>query len=212
MSYLLVVDDDELTRSLLCKRLSNLGFNILSASSGKQCLEELDRSSISLVLLDMMMPGKSGLETLSEIRQTYSSADLPVIMTTADGDEANATINALQAGANDFLSKPVNLEIARARIHTQLKMAALYKQIIDKNKLETINAMITTYNHEINNPLAIAIGLLQRSKLVEEQERFDKVMNALNRIKDIIVKIKNLQTHQVEFEAYTTNSKMVKLS
>lgn len=212
MNRILIVDDDEVTRTVLLKKLIDMGLEVNTISTGEECIKAVQQQQVDLILLDMKMPGKSGLDTLSELRQIYSHAELPIIMMTAEGDKDVATVNALQAGANDFISKPINATIAKARIDTQLKMVALHKQIITTHRLEAVNAMITTFNHEINNPLAIAMGLLPRSKLAEDKERYQKVMNALTRIKDIVIKIRDLQSHKLDFKDYTRDAKMIKLN
>src|SRR5205085_10033785 len=85
---LLVVDDDDNNRDLLSRRLRRKGFSVAVAASGREALERIARRRFDLVLLDIMMPGMSGVEVLEEIRGRHSLAELPVIMTTALGDSA----------------------------------------------------------------------------------------------------------------------------
>jgi diguanylate cyclase (GGDEF)-like protein len=119
MATLLLVDDEPLNRDVLQRRLSRAGYRVLTAENGAEALEVAGANRVDLVLLDVMMPGMDGIETLRRLRQSRSVAELPVIMVTAkDGSED--VVAALDAGANDYVTKPVNFAVAQARIRTQL--------------------------------------------------------------------------------------------
>ena len=115
----LVVDDVEENRDMLCRRLKRKGFTAVSAESGEQALEMLDRERFDLVLLDWMMPGMSGLEVLEKIRHSYGQTDLPVVMTTARS-ESEDVVQALERGANDYVSKPFDFKVLVARLKTHI--------------------------------------------------------------------------------------------
>jgi len=104
---ILVVDDENVVRKLLCQRLSNEGYQCLEADSGDQALEILKGDQIGLVLLDIKMPGKSGTELLPEIKERYS--DTAVIMITAIVD-TNIAVQCMKQRAYDYIIKPFNLE------------------------------------------------------------------------------------------------------
>lgn len=125
--WLLVVDDDELNRDMLSRRLELHGFQTTLASSGHDALDRIRTTPFDAVLLDVQMPGMSGYDVLREIRAHRSSGSLPVIMVTAK-DRSEDVVEALALGANDFIGKPVDLPVALARIKTQL----LRKQAEDK--------------------------------------------------------------------------------
>jgi adenylate cyclase len=118
---LLIVDDDEMNRDMLCRRLQRRGYTVVSAADGHRALERLASQTFDLVLLDIMMPGISGLEVLSILRETYPMANLPVIMATAK-DQSGDIVEALKLGANDYVTKPLDFPIALARIQTQLTL------------------------------------------------------------------------------------------
>ncbi len=118
---LLVVDDDESNRDILGRRLTAKGYRVLVAASGEEALAMVDRESVHMVLLDIMMPGLDGLEVLETLRRSYTSAELPVVMVTAKSDSADV-VAALEAGANDFISKPIDFPIALARIQAHLRV------------------------------------------------------------------------------------------
>ena len=116
---LLVVDDELLNRDALQRRLERVGYRVLAADSGPSALAIAAAQHVDLVLLDVMMPGMDGLETLRQLRRTRAVSELPVIMVTAkDGSED--VVEALDAGANDYITKPVDFAVAQARIRTQL--------------------------------------------------------------------------------------------
>lgn len=119
----LIVDDLEANRVLLERSLASAGYRTLSAECGASALAMLSTSSVDLVLLDWMMPGLSGLDTLRAIRQSHTQDALPVIMCTAIGEDENV-VEALESGANDYVIKPISLPVLRARMATHLGRSA----------------------------------------------------------------------------------------
>ena len=116
---LLLVDDDAMNRDALARRLTRHGYTVLTADGGVAALRMVREHRIDAVLLDVMMPGLSGLDTLRQLRQVRSVADLPVIMVTAK-DESEDVVEALDLGANDYVTKPVDFAVALARIRAQV--------------------------------------------------------------------------------------------
>ena len=117
----LVVDDLEPARNMLRRLLNREGFEVCTAADGPQAIESIARQPVDLVLLDMAMPGMDGLEVLRQIRHDHTAADLPVIIQTAYTKRENM-IEALEIGANDFVSKPIDFPVLLARIHAQLRV------------------------------------------------------------------------------------------
>lgn len=116
MNKILLVDDDRELTLLLKELLEMEGFNITVAHDGEQALSLLD-SSINLLLLDIMMPKKNGIDTLKELRQHHHT---PVIMLTARGSELDRVLG-LELGADDYLPKPFNDRELVARIRAILR-------------------------------------------------------------------------------------------
>jgi diguanylate cyclase (GGDEF)-like protein len=119
MATLLLVDDEPLNRDALQRLLSRAGYRVLTAENGAQALDIAAADRVDLVLLDVMMPGMDGIETLRRLRESRSISELPVIMVTAK-DGSQDVVEALDAGANDYVTKPVDFAVAQARIRTQL--------------------------------------------------------------------------------------------
>ncbi len=116
---LLVVDDEPLNRDLMSRRLSKRGFNIFLAANGREAIDWLESNTVDLVLLDVEMPEMNGLEVLQVIRKSHTPAQLPVIMVTGKSSSEDV-VTALEAGANDYVTKPIDFPVALARIQTQL--------------------------------------------------------------------------------------------
>ncbi len=125
---ILIVDDIEDNCVLLQRALTSGGYVPVVAESGRKALSIISVSKPDLVLLDWMMPELTGLETLVAIREIYDSVRLPVIMCTALGEDSSV-IQALQAGANDYIVKPINLPILKARMALHLKQQAIVGSI-----------------------------------------------------------------------------------
>ncbi len=116
---LLVVDDDTMNRDLMLRRLSKHGYDAHLADNGKCALEWIGSHPVDLVLLDIEMPDMNGLEVLKTLRQTYSQAQLPIIMVTGKSG-SDDIVAALAAGASDYVTKPIDFPVVLARIQTQL--------------------------------------------------------------------------------------------
>jgi CheY-like chemotaxis protein len=117
---LLVVDDNEENRELLARRLARRGYRVLLAGSGPDALEIVGRGGVDLALLDVTMPGMDGFEVLREIRRTISEVELPVVMVTAR-TASDDVVEALELGANDYVTKPLDFPVVLARIKAHLR-------------------------------------------------------------------------------------------
>lgn len=131
---ILVVDDDAMSRRLLARTLTAAGFACRESSDGIEALEALRAELPSLLLLDFDMPGLNGAEVLKRLRADKNPdiAQLPAIMLTGHGGEASEVL-CLEAGANDFVTKPINQAVLRARIETQLRLRSLREQLQQQN-------------------------------------------------------------------------------
>ena len=118
-SRILIVDDIEDNRLVLDRQLRRNGFETVMCDDGVAALAEVTSNPPDLVLLDWMMPGLSGLDTLKAIREHHDANALPVIMCTAR-DEESSIGSAIEAGANDYVQKPIRMPVLLARISAQL--------------------------------------------------------------------------------------------
>lgn len=127
---ILVVDDLERNVKLLEAKLKSEYYNVFSAQSGPEALESLKNNKIDVVLLDVMMPGMDGFETCKNIKSNPETKYIPVLMVTALSDPDNR-IKGLEAGADEFLTKPLNDSALFARVKSLTRM----KSVIDELKL-----------------------------------------------------------------------------
>jgi DNA-binding response OmpR family regulator len=118
-SRLLIVDDNEMNRDMLARRLSRSGYLVDVAENARQLMQHVKENGLDLVLLDIEMPEISGFDALKMLRKDYSPSQLPIIMVTARNQREDI-LKALTLGANDYLTKPIDFPVALARIATQL--------------------------------------------------------------------------------------------
>ncbi len=118
---ILIADDGRVMRTVISAKLTENGYAVTAVASGREALESIEREPVDLVVLDIHMPDMGGLETLRHLRERYSAIQLPVIMATAN-DEDEDIIESFEAGANDFVSKPINFPVLFARMETHLKL------------------------------------------------------------------------------------------
>ena len=128
-AHILVVDDVEKNTRLLADLLGAKGYRTSKASSGAQALELIEGTAPDLVLLDVMMPGMSGYEVCRKLRADPRHALLPVVLVTALDPAAERT-NGLDAGADDFLNKPINQAELLARVRSLLRVKTLQDQLL----------------------------------------------------------------------------------
>jgi two-component sensor histidine kinase len=154
---ILVVDDEERNLLLMRAMLQSLGYECECASDGPEALAKLS-TDVDLVLLDVMMPGTDGFEVLARIRENPEFMDLPVIMVTILSSKEHR-LQAVETGANDFISKPVNIAELRARLKSLLKIKEAQDQI--KASLKEKETLLNELHHRVKNNLATVAGMLR---------------------------------------------------
>lgn len=206
-----VVDDSEIDRNMVSSVLKKKGFEAVPLDSAAACLEEVENACPDAILLDILMPKTHGKDVLHALRAKYSAIDLPILMITIK-NEPSEIIESLSLGANDYITKPVDFEIAVTRLNTHLALAELNRDSVRLKELESVGALIATYNHEINNPLSIAMGALKGLEQQKASEAYRKLDNALWKISDIVKKIRDTtKKSRIEYTPYTKSTKIVKI-
>jgi EAL domain-containing protein (putative c-di-GMP-specific phosphodiesterase class I)/CheY-like chemotaxis protein len=127
---LLVVDDDEATRGLVVLALRRAGFDVIEAGDGKAALDLLETTTVSMAILDIGMPEMSGTEVVRTLRSRPDTATLPILLMTGSGGE-QSVIEGLEAGADDFLPKPVRLDELVARVQAHLRKQAVWSHVVE---------------------------------------------------------------------------------
>ena len=159
---ILVVDDDAMSRRVLAQLLSAAGYNCRVCEDGSEALDAIQQRPPSVLLLDFDMPGPNGAEVLRRLRSDKDPAvaQIPAIMLTAHGSE-QSEVSCLQAGADDFVTKPVNSAVLRARIETQLRLRSMRRQ------LERQNDELEKWRRDLERDLAAA-RLTQQSLIPQK--------------------------------------------
>jgi serine phosphatase RsbU (regulator of sigma subunit) len=152
-AHVLVVDDLEINRDLLARRVKRLGHTFAFAASGKEALDCLRTDSFDLVLLDITMPEMDGYEALAQIKADPRLAHIPVVMVTAI-DGVDSIVRCLELGAEDYITKPFNPVILRARIESSL----------NKKRLADLNVkLLNSLSREMQIAQRIQLGFLPES-------------------------------------------------
>ncbi len=151
---ILVVDDNEMNRDALSRRLNRLGYEICEAESGHRALAMIEENRFDLILLDILMPGLSGLEVLQLLRQVHSPSQLPIILATALS-ESEDVVRGLSMGANDYITKPIDFPIVKARVETQLalKLATKNLEVANDRMQRSLNAAFAVQQAGLPNRL-----------------------------------------------------------
>jgi two-component system cell cycle response regulator len=126
----LIVDDDEHTRTLLKDLCETSGFKTLVAEDGVEAMEHISRTRPDLMLLDLMMPRRDGFSVLKAVRETNELVELPVIVLTAMGD-MDGKIRGMELGADDYITKPFKLIELQTRIHSALTVREYRRRLLD---------------------------------------------------------------------------------
>jgi sigma-B regulation protein RsbU (phosphoserine phosphatase) len=182
----LVVDDNATNRRILCDTAALWGMRPETAEDGPSALRRLRRAAAAgepfrLVLLDVMMPGMDGLEVLREIRRTYAAAQLPVIMVTAL-DRSEDVVAALNGGANDYVTKPLDFPVvlARVRTHAALKQAVDHVRELERwlaQRNQELQAANVRMRADLDAAGKVQAALLPSSSPAAEGYRFAWLFN-----------------------------------
>ena len=183
---LLIVDDNELNRDMLARRLERKGYVVEVAESAQQLPQRIKKDGADIVLLDIEMPDISGLEALKMLRDAYSPIELPVIMVTAK-TQSEDIVKALDLGANDYLTKPVDFPVALARIATQLSHKRAQEALRESEERYALAAQGANDGLWDWNLLTGVMYFSPRWKSMlgyQENEIGDKLEEWLNRVHD----------------------------
>ena len=144
---ILIVEDEEDILELLEYILSKEGYKVASVDSGEQCLSAVKRERPDLIILDLMLPGRSGLDICKDLKSSAEYKEIPVVILTARGDETDIVLG-LELGADDYITKPFSPKVLAARLRTVLRRRSVPAkddpQLIEKDQLR-----IDVARHEV---------------------------------------------------------------
>jgi len=202
-SRILIVDDDEIIRKLLRRVLERSGFEIDEAASGEEALRQIETNPPDLILLDVVMDGIDGFQTCRKLKGIEGMAEVPIVFVTGRSD-TGSIVEGLNAGGNDYITKPINRHEALARIRNHLKMRKLMRmqaEFIDGLKKANLakNRVIGVASHDLRNPIASIRGLseflLESGPLNDDQKEIattiqstsDTMLNLVEELLDLSV-------------------------
>jgi CheY-like chemotaxis protein len=153
---IMVVDDDE-SLQLYMKTILEHYYDIVQATTAEEALDHLRKRNVDVILLDLMMPGIPGMSLLARLKEEWKEKTIPVIVLTARTD-MQTKVQALESGADDYITKPFKQQELLTRIKVQLRVRILQHQSIRSERLKAIIETAISANHEINNPLCAVIN------------------------------------------------------
>ena len=181
MVKVLVADDHLVTRKLLQATLTKSGYEVIVVEDGQQAWQALKQESdVRLAILDWMMPEMDGVEICRKLQKEHKSSLYYVILLTAKEGTENITA-ALQAGANDYVTKPFEKAELLARLKVGERIIDLQKELTQAQKLESIGQLAAGIAHEINTPIQYVGDNIQFM-----QEAFQDLSNVLKEYDEVL--------------------------
>lgn len=211
---ILIVDDNKVNVLILQGLLEELGYiSIFSASGALEAYEVLTNNSIDLILLDVMMPDIDGIEACQHIRQELDQINVPIIMVTADNSDT-AIDKCFEAGASDYISKPVDAVNLKVRLRSALIEAHKDAIIFNQNRLIAVNETVQMLAHQWRQPLALISATVMDISLSYEfkdltQESFDE---AAYKINDAVHTLSNTLDEFSKISKNESEASLLKLS
>jgi two-component system, sensor histidine kinase and response regulator len=209
----LIVDDNPTNLSVLMAFLQEAGYTILVSTDGNSALERADYAQPDIILLDVLMPDIDGFETCRRLKAQATTADIPVIFMTAL-TETDDKLSGFEAGAVDYITKPLNRDEVLARVETHLKIDRQRREISalrerDRQNYERLSAMkdefVHAATHDLRNPLTvITYKAYFLEKLCDSSD--DKVRKHLDGIKQSIVKMRELIADMLDIARIETGN------
>jgi DNA-binding response OmpR family regulator len=230
---ILIADDDDDTRSIVFDTISVLGYVVIQAKDGEQALRLFEASNPDVVVLDWMMPGRSGPEVCTEIKKRSAAGHVPVLLLTAL-DSVQNKVHALDGGADDYLTKPFHCEELQARVRALLRvrdltvelarinveLRVMQERLLEKERELVIHQIAGTAAHQLGQPLSAILlncHLLQKLQQTGGQPMEPKYARALvdlqrdaRRMAELIEQLK--QVDPKKREAYHGTTEILELS
>jgi diguanylate cyclase (GGDEF)-like protein len=168
---ILLIDDDPLIRRIVTKTLTAEGYQVQEAGSGAEGLALAQSQPPDLVLLDLMMPGMDGFQVCAQLRQNSLTANVPILMLTAL-DQTEAKVRGLQIGADDYVTKPFNLDELQTRILAHLRRS---ERDLNANPLTILpgnTAIERTIRQRLATPQPIAVMYIDLTNFKEYNDEY----------------------------------------
>lgn len=180
---ILIVEDNPESIDLLVYFLKPAGYELVTVTDGVQAISQVESDPPDIILLDIMLPGLDGFQVCERLKKNRSTFHIPIVMITAL-KELKDKIRALEAGADDFISKPFDSVELLARVRSLLRLKFYHDELIQRNReLERQKQMLERENllkkeltnlivHDMKNPLFVIQGNLQMMRMQEQEEGY----------------------------------------
>lgn len=210
---ILLVDDDANARIILNRVLTKAGYTVNEAANGREALEAAATFKPDLMLIDWMMPEMDGEQLARWIKGDATLRFTYIILLTAKGDVKDR-VRGLQAGADDYITKPAPHQEVLARVESGIRVRTLHKEIQQLTRRVALLELAATVGHEINNPLNViylALDMMRKSMKQGEYDKLDKgiqlIAETADRLKEIAKKFVELK--DPESTVYVDNLNMI---
>lgn len=217
IARLLIIDDNESARSLIKRRLAMYGYEVFVASNKKEAFKALESYAIDVILLNMFLNGESSLHLLETLKKDRDYKSIPVIIISSDSD-TELLVECVEAGAEDYLVKPLNQTILKARLSNCIARKEAYdkelqylakikegqKQIAAQEKMASVGVLVTSISNELKNPLNFIINFAEvsaeicsellgnlESKNLFSEEPQKEILSNLKKFRRNLAKISN---------------------
>jgi DNA-binding response OmpR family regulator len=201
----LIVDDDANARMILTKILSKAGYEVIEAGGGKEALEKIKAFMPDVMIIDWMMPEVDGEQVTKWVKNDPALRFTYIILLTSKGDTKDR-VRGLQAGADDYISKPAPHEEVLARVESGMRMRLLYKEVQQLTKRLAVLELAATVGHEINNPLNVIYLALDMMRKFIKLGEYDKLEKGINLIAETAERLKQISRKFVELKDPQTTS------
>ncbi|MGB0744784.1 MAG: response regulator [Opitutales bacterium] len=204
---ILVVDDQPINIKLLQRKLERQGMDVAVAYSGRECLDIVEEVKPDLILLDVMMPEIDGIETCGQLKAKPETETIPIIFITAKASK-EGKLEGLDAGAVDYITKPIDLDETLARVRTQLRLQEMFRENMelqerlgDARKAAAVGAITQGIAHNLNNLLGVVVGYLDLIKNGYDSPDMVKrsvglMDHAINRMVNIIRQLSTIANNE----------------
>lgn len=185
--HVLIADDDRDIRRLLEEYFSGHGFTIDLAATGTECLEKVRTNPPHLILLDVIMPELSGIEVCKQLKDSYQTTNIPIIMLSSK-DRSTDIVQAFENGADDYVTKPFELDSLLARVRANLRRTSREITANPLTKVPGINFLHQQLMQHTarQNPIAFAICDIDNFKAYNDKYGFDAGDNILRFVADVL--------------------------
>lgn len=180
----ILVADDEPSNRMLLRRVLASRYEVTDAQDGHEALDLINQQDFDMLLLDVMMPGATGLDVLGQVRAVPDRADLPVILISALADNDDI-IRGLRMGANDYIPKPIEIDVVAARVDTHIRlkqMTDLHKQTIAQLQAaqQLKDRLFRIASHDLKSPLSnVALAEMLLRQIVPEDPTVTEILDTL---------------------------------